>query len=264
MSNEQKYLYWCPGMEQPDDLSGWCVLTNDGDYESREEHREGKHLVFHTRYRKACTDAEYRAHHAAEIDSTFESDAERRAFYGMRMWPCDCPKGYRVVDFRKPTSDDNLVLTQYGDVVSCHDHSISVVCPILEKIKPVWEPITADTVLNSGGLEWFYHEYKCWLKCCNRNDHTVASFFEGCGTSLIRYIGDPASEFTYTPPIEWITPTDEHVQKLGRLVCQVRDRRCDNWNNDLLIGVPFNGMFFCKSRAYLYCRVDKRLLKGFE
>ena len=69
---------------------------------------------------------------------------------------------------------------------------------------------------------------------------------------------DPDSEFTYAQPIDWVTPTDDMIAKHGRLACEVRDH--GNWAPDVIFGIGSHGMFYCKSRSYLCCRIDSRLL----
>ena len=109
--SEQKYIYWCPGMGPLSSYDeGWeYYATSKRAYVPDTSPNIKQTLP----RRKLVTDAEYRAHH------------------GMMAWPCACPEGYRVIDFRLPEKD--LLLLTDGGVAE--GYSLDVY-PILEKIEP--------------------------------------------------------------------------------------------------------------------------------
>ena len=103
MNTEQKYIYLGPGEIKP------CVVPEEVEFWREcdcEWVTRSKDMVSIGRlnhYRFAVTDAEYRAHH------------------GMIAWPCACPEGYEVVDFRcgeigeTALSYNNVYFTIYED-----------------------------------------------------------------------------------------------------------------------------------------------------
>jgi len=198
MSEEKtKYIYWHPGDKQPDDLSGWKYFNEsfrefmDSDVVNRKE-------LKYNFYRKAVTEAEYRAHH------------------GMKAWPCECPDGEEVVDFRKARWHERYLTTD-GTVLT-HSVLTHSVCgffppvPILRKIKPELPEINEDTVLTDE-MEFMYN--KKWTPIYMSLGYRVDDFASRpCfkyHTIIVRYIDQPKTEYTYTKPIEWVTPTKQDI-----------------------------------------------------
>ena len=131
--SEQKYIYWHPGDEQPEDLSGWRYFNvSFGEFFSRA--REENPLG-HNVYSKEVSEAEYRAHH------------------GMKLWHSIYPDskiqdGYRVIDFRRPDIGE---LFAYIDGCTGESKGIlSAFAPILAKIEPeiVWVTPTQQDVID--------------------------------------------------------------------------------------------------------------------
>jgi len=132
---EQKYIYWHPGDEQPEDLSGWMVF----DFTALEKYRkrndpDGSKLCTSQHYRKAATNTEHRAHH------------------GMKLWHGYYPDskiqdGHKVIDYRRPDLGE-LFATHYGSAGTSDGTMISF-APILEKIEPEIQwvtPTQADVI----------------------------------------------------------------------------------------------------------------------
>ena len=150
--SEQKYIYRCPGMEPlTRDDEGWEFYAASRDVFIL-DYNPSKHQALPRR--KPVTDAEYRAHH------------------GMLAWPCECPEGYVVVDFR-PTLHNDRILTADGGTVG--GISSVVPRPILEKIEPeiewVYDVLDEEArrrpsvQVRDGGGKWkktiLYGVYYC-------------------------------------------------------------------------------------------------------
>ena len=133
---DQKYIYWHPGDEQPECLSGWMWYSGTSrEYIKCYEH-DNSPLNTENHYRKTVTAEEY------------------RAFHGMKLWHSIYPDskiqdGYRVIDFRRPDIGE---LFAYIDGCTGESKGIlSAFAPILAKIEPeiVWVTPTQADVINS-------------------------------------------------------------------------------------------------------------------
>ena len=159
--SEQKYIYWHPGDEQPEDLSGWKYFNESfNQFIGRE--REDKPLKYNV-YSKEVSDAEYIAHH------------------GMKIWHSNYPDskiqdGYRVIDFRRNAKGE-LFAHCDGSAGKTDGLMISFV-PILEKIEPEieWVTPTQADVINSINTTGDYPEA---VFAVNRDELSDANAYIG-------------------------------------------------------------------------------------
>lgn len=117
MSDKQKYIYWCDGDELPEFIPDGCMVYYVCGWKSESLHpAEWRRRV----RRWPLDDNLYRAYHA------------------MIAWPCTCPSGYDVIDFRIPLKYELVLL---GDgTVELSAGLINIGMPILKKLdsEPKW------------------------------------------------------------------------------------------------------------------------------
>jgi len=120
------------------------------------------------------------------------------------------------------------------------------------QLKPEREPITADTVLT-GGMEVYIGDG--WFNLNQKSGYRVRDILSG---TKVRYINEPDTEYTYTKPIEWVTPTDEDARH--RPCAWVR--KGGGWIPTTLMAVCLTGMnkYFIASGGdkFTECRMDAK------
>ena len=168
--SEQKYIYWHPGEEQPNDLNGWMWYSSTPkEYKNRDD-PEGSPLHERQHYRKAVSNAEYRAHHGMKLWHSLYSDSKIQ-------------DGYMVIDFRRNAKGE-LFAHCDGSAGKTDGLMISFV-PILEKIEPEieWVTPTQADVINSIKTTGDYPEA---VFAVNRDELSDANAYIG----KLVYVGD--------------------------------------------------------------------------
>jgi hypothetical protein len=131
------------------------------------------------------------------------------------------------------------------------------------RLEPKREPITADTVLTEemevvGGAGI----------SLNSESFVGEKIKDLVGTKIcfpsvtFRYIDEPDTEFTYTKPIEWVTPNDEDARHRPEVV--VKNYNGVVWQKATLLAVTKNSSKFRTTAdwkqltAWECCRMDAK------
>jgi hypothetical protein len=93
------------------------------------------------------------------------TEAEYRAHHGMKAWPCKCPAGYEVVDFRHPECGE-MYLDPYGEVSESILMNKLLIFPILRKrkLEIEWVTPTDEDARHRPMCTFFgmYWEHEMW------------------------------------------------------------------------------------------------------
>jgi len=225
---------------------------------SREKHREGEPLVYPCTYRKEVTDAEYRAYH------------------GMKAWPFKCPKGFRVIDFRASVRGEIIIDERGNPYTTTNGYTTPYPILILEKIESELPPIT-DAEFRAHHLSIALRDlcpdgYRVIDYRNSKFGDTVvdtdgSAYSPSCGLAypvlIIEKIEPELPPITKdTVPIDWVIPTD--ADAIHRPEVEVTDLagqlEAGHGTKATLLAVADNGLFITakKGTPWVYCRMNAK------